>query len=359
MDYKKLREKSGVYRAQAKEQFKRLCESAIDLTLSLLREAYYRGIIAQYFRYWSYKSQIRHLLRYGALTVVSSATGFLVLEMIFELLGHDRLTHSLDRIVNSPRVLQFVERYHWLPSGAHLKIAAIVFLALSGLYLAWHNLEEARKPSYEYLFAQSIYSFLLDLRAAHQNKKPIPIAEALEGCHYVFKRSGIRYVALHLADSGMLGIRPEHVWPRSESASVVRLAPGEGVAGQVYEDQQLHVQYVPRLFFPINRRYGGWLFPHTVKFQFTQSPVPDTSNLKLWQIGNEEINPDAFKQMEKAIHYRSFLSVPVYSVTTQDLFGVLSLDFSRTDALDKGGIAMALGFALILGGEIATKGVAL
>jgi hypothetical protein len=292
----------------------------------------------------------------------------LSVEIIVELVGHKSLLRFITWL-SGPRAVELIGRVRSLrflsflplPDSPHLvKIAWLVFLVASGGYLAWHNVKEVRKPDYEFHFARAISSFLLDCRIARANKQLLSMSEALKFCHFIFEHAGIRHVALHLVEAGVLSIRPEHIYPRNEKLLALLLQPGEGVAGEVYKDDKLHLQYVPRLFFPFNRRYGGWLFPHSVKFQFNRDTVPNTdTDLRLWQVGNEEINPDVFKRGTGPILYRSFLSVPVFSVSDKALLGVLSLDFSKTDALDTADIAMSLVFVLLLAGEMRSGNIAL
>jgi hypothetical protein len=149
------------------------------------------------------------------------------------------------------------------------------------------------------------------------------------------------------------------VCPPDPNFSSAPLQLGEGLAGQVFGDADSHIQYLPRMFFPLNFRRGGWLFPHTAKMLFASVAIRN-SNVRLWEVGNEEISPNTFKRIgAEPISYRSLLSVPVVSVVDKQLVGVLNLDFGRTDPLDKRGIEMALVFALLLGGEIRTRGITL
>lgn len=336
--------------------------SFLSLIGHTLRFFYYCLAVGPYFRYWSYRAKIRKILRYTTLVAVSLSTLTLAIEISLELTGEGRLlgilawvkTHAVSAVENSRKV--WPRLFAHLPASAYLVTTGILLiLGLSVAYLTWHNVDEARKPGYEYHFARTVHSFLLELRAAHQAKQPIPVSGALEFCHFIFVPFGIRSVSLHLPDSDILRIRREHVFPPpGANFSGTRLRLGEGLAGKVFNDPDLHIQYAPRMFYPFNRRYLGWLFPHTLKLRFSRTPVPG-STIVLWEVGDEEINPNSFKFLQDSpIHYLSLLSVPVVSVTPKQLIGVLNLEFTKTDALDRAGIEMALGFALILGGEIAT-----
>jgi hypothetical protein len=376
----KIRKKALAIRDQARGQMGQIKADVLNLVKSVIgliktffsliktfcAWIYYQVVVAGYFYLWSYKYQIRNSLRYTTLAAVSASTLILMYEIFLELVGHKRLLLFITRL-SGPSSVAAIERFRSsrflalfpLPDSPHLvKISWVVLLAASVAYLTWHNVEEARKPGYEYHFARAINSFLLDCRIAHANQKPLPVSETLKFCHFIFVRPGIQHVCLHLAVDNILSIQSKHIYPPDEKFCVQQLQPGEGVAGEVYSDPKLHLQYVPRLFFPFNRRYAGWLFPHAVKFQFNQQSVPGT-RLKLWQVGNEEINPDVFKRGKEPIPYCSFLSVPLFSVSDKSLLGVLSLDFSKTNALDRAGIAMALVFALLLAGEIRSRNITL
>lgn len=362
----KLHQKIQSFRSDIAEKARTTRLAILDLAAVLASWSYYQCVIAPYFKYWSHKTRVRVGLRYTALAVVTLSTTLLLVEISLELTGHERILSSITRF--QARVVAALEQlraakptlFAHLPGSAYLvTVLVLAALMILALYLAWHNIEEARKPGYEYHFARAINSFLLDCRVAHGAGQSIPVFKALEVCHFVFKHAGIQHVSLHLPVQGSLVIRPEHVFPTDPSFSAAILQPGEGLAGQVYEDEGLHIQYLPRMFFPLNFRYGGWLFPHTAKMQFSTVKIK-SSSLRLWEVGNEEINPNTFKRIgTEPIRYRSLLSVPVVSVVDKQLVGVLNLDFGKTDPLDKRGIEMALVFALLLGGEFRNGGIIL
>jgi hypothetical protein len=362
----KLRETIRDFRSQIKKRLGTVAKDLLDLVRVVASWAYYQLVIALYFKWWSYKTRVRAWLRYTAIAAVTLSTVLLVAEITLELTGHERLLLFVKRF--KPQIVAAIDRaraarptlFTHLPGSAYLATWLILaILLLLAAYLAYHNIEEARKPAYEYNFARAINSFLLDSRVAHTAGQQIPVLKALEVCRFAFNHTGIQHVSLHLPVGGALSIRPEHVCPPDPNFSTAPLAVGEGLAGQVYEDAALHIQYLPRLFFPFNFRYGGWLFPHTAKMLFASVPIKD-ANVSLWGVGDEEISPKTFKRIGTApIRYRSLLSVPVVSVVDKQLFGVLNLDFRKTDPLDKRGIEMALVFALLLGSEMHSRGISL
>jgi hypothetical protein len=362
----KLRQVIKGFRSQIDEKAKAIRTASLDLIALVASWSYYQLVIAPYFKCWSYKTRVRLWLRYTALAAVTLSTALLVIEVALELTGHERLLLSLKQF--ETRMVATLEQlraarpslFAHLPGSAYLVTAVVLAILVAlAIYLALHNIEEARKPGYEYHFARAINSFLLECRAAHGAGQSIPVLKALEVCHFVFKHTGIQHVSLHLPVGGSLVIRPEHVCPPDPNFSSAPLQLGEGLAGQVFGDADLHIQYLPRMFFPLNFRRGGWLFPHTAKMLFASVAIRN-SNVRLWEVGNEEISPNTFKRIgAEPISYRSLLSVPVVSVVDKQLVGVLNLDFGRTDPLDKRGIEMALVFALLLGGEIRTRGITL
>jgi hypothetical protein len=355
----KLQQIIGSFRSQIDEKTRTIRIAVFDLAVLVASWSYYQLFIAPYFKCWSYKIRVRRWLRYTALGAVTLSTALLVIEMVLELTGHERLLSSLKQFEAGLVAALEQLRAAWprlfahLPESAYLVTAALLAtLVALAIYLALHNVEEARKPGYEYHFARAINSFLLDSRTAHSTAQKIPVLKALEVCHFVFKHTGIQHVSLHLPVGSGLVIQPEHVFPADSNFSSAPLQPGEGLAGEVFGDAALHIQYLPRMFFPFNFRYGGWLFPHTAKMAFASVAIKN-STLRLWEVGNEEISPNTFKRIgTDPIIYRSLLSVPVVSVVGKQLMGVLNLDFGKTDPLDKRGIEMALVFALLLGGEI-------
>lgn len=362
----KLRQIIKDARSQIAKNIGTIVATVSELVTLVAFWAYYQLIIAPYFKCWSYKTRFRVWLRYTALAVVTLSTTLLVAELVLELTGRERLLLSLRRLetkivaaIEQTRALQ-PHLFAHLPASAYLATGLFLAVLMSlAVYLALHNIEEARKPAYEYHFAHAINSFLLDSRLAHMTNQPITVSQVLEVCHFAFRHSGVQHVSLHLPVKGTLAIAPEHVYPSDPSISGTPLQFGEGLAGQVFEDKDLHIQYLPRVFFPLNRRYGGWLFPHTVKMLFASVPVSG-SKVSLWEVGNEEISPNTFKRIgAEPIAYRALLSVPLVSVAAKQLVGVLNLDFERTDPLDKRGIEMALVFALLLGSEIQSGGVSL
>jgi len=363
----KLRERIRGIRSEIGQRARRLLGDAIDLAKMIWLWLDYQLIIAPYFRYWSYKTQILRWFKYGALTIVSSSTGILAFEIVLEVLGPERLAEWLNGAHISAMLNWFSQ---WRPTGllilpesaARTRLILFALLIISAVYLTLHNVEEARKPGHEYQFARAINSLLLNCRIARASGTTVPIAEALNFLRYVFRYSGIKHVALHLPDDqGTLTIKREHVVPPEADFTELTLQRGQGVAGRVYDDPDAHVQYMPRMFLPVNRRYGGWLFPHSVRFLFSRpAPAGHSGEPPLWEVGNEEINPDLFVPAPNSrINYQSLLSVPAVSVIDQQLLGVVTLVFSRTAALDKAGIAMALTFVLLLTGEIRSGNIKL
>jgi hypothetical protein len=330
------------------------------------RLIYYKFVVVPYFFYWSYKTEIRSLLRYTALAIMTLSTLLLASEVLLELVGHESLLRRIHRL--NLGIVAAVDRFRaakptlfaHLPATEVLVTTALLgFLAAVAIYLLFHNFEEARKPEYEYRFAKVVHSLLLDCRLAHhKGSQPVPILQALEVCHFIFRHAKVRQVSLHLLDDKVLRIHPEHIWPPAKDFRETALEIGEGLAGQIFNDPKLHIQYAPRLRWPINRSYLGWLFPHSVKLLFSQEPVPKIS-IKLWQVGSETINNNAFRRLGgDPVHYRSLLSVPVVSIATDEIMGVMNLDFLKTDAVDKADIEKAFGFALLLGSEIVSGGIA-
>jgi hypothetical protein len=306
-------------------------------------KAKYYVILGGFFSLWSYKSEIRdkYLPRAGYLAV-SVPPILLILNMLAEFYEHSWLPKYVSPLLHNPRFSR------WLVAVALGAVA----------YLLWHHWNEVWKPKYESTFVLRLYELLEGRRFRSASAEPIK--GALQLFHSVFDRAGIKHVALHLPESGVLKIRQDHVFPyESDPRFFVELILGQGVAGAVYGDSK--PRYVPRIHLPF-RKIRPWIptlyFPHGVRFDFERVDGPE-GVLSRGELGDDDIDPKivALSDPDRP-PFHSFLSVPVRRMTGHDCIGVLSFDFDRTDPLDKVDIAMACVFGLLLAEEIAGGGLA-
>jgi hypothetical protein len=214
------------------------------------------------------------------------------------------------------------------------------------IYLVWHHYTEIKKPGYEFSFLRQLNRFMRDRDTNRSEETLIPAA--LQVFHRVFANSHIERCSIYTLSDGGLVIPENYVYPRTaEQSYKINLKVGEGVAGLVCMDAL--PRYVPRLFFP----FATWRkflpsipFPHAVKFE-------PRLNGEILELVNEDLDFYAFKNPNKAVpRFQSFISVPLKPVGVGECFGVLNFDFSKVDALDKSGIAMASVLGLLLADEV-------
>lgn len=306
-----------------------------------VREALEYVIISAYFYFWSYKTEVRNGLKYGALSAVSLSTMTLAIEVVSEAYGSHGVAEALAAGLASTWL-----GISWGGFVLGLFVAAVIFLI-------WHNIDEARQPGYEYVFVRRLCDYL-EGRGGRA-----PTRESLELFHSVFKRLRIAHVSLHLPNENELKIARDHVFPEEEDDDFfVSLAPGNGVAGRVYQD--MRPRYVPRLFIPLRQeRLWNWFrvglfFPHAVSFVFrSPSGVDQKRGIEL---GDELVDFHVFKKNARNPTFVSVLSVPIKCVRDNKCLGVLNFDFQSADPLDKAQIAMAIVLGLLLGDEMAGRG---
>jgi hypothetical protein len=305
-------------------------------------------IVMGYFLYWSWKSEIKHYLRFSAVVILIISVVLPVLEMFLHML-HE----------------------YWLAEGVAATRRGVTFLTiyLAGVaFVVWHNRTELKKPEYEYTFVRRLRAILQDARTS-SSAIPRTAKDVLEICHSAFEHVGISHVSIAWKTGDAIRIAPGHVYPKDDWNSyyhALELKLGEGVAGLVCLDG--HVRYVPRLFWPMASYTQVHLcvttlhlpmldFPHAIKFGFDETADPG----ERWRKSQlTEEMPDygcvkttnwAPNQRQRELPFRSFLSVPL-KPRNGDLVGVLNLDFSRVDPLSKPEIEMALIFGLTIADEI-------
>jgi hypothetical protein len=297
------------------------------------------GVAAIYFFYWNWKTPIRNALRRSSLWVLSLFTTFIVLEVASEF-WHDQLLQW---------VVAMIHEYHKV--GLCFFVAAVVLLF-------WHHRHERKKPEYEYRLLQRLYQTI-----EHSRKQPKPASDVLEIIHSVFGRSRINHVSIHTPKSdGTLEILTANVFPPIKETNdyFVPLKSGCGVGGRVFVDQI--PRYMPRLYFP-NWRLGV-RFGHAVQLAFREPKVGWLRKMvnPIWtrlfkaqkkthwlDLAPDGFNLDVYADSGKSLLFHSILCVPLKSMTTDRCLGVLNLDFASTDPLDKGDIAMAIIFGIVLG----------
>jgi hypothetical protein len=312
-----------------KSDIRQMCRYAISF-----------AVAAIYFFYWNWKTPVRNALRRSSLWVLSLFTAFIVAEVASEF-WHEQLLQW---------VVAMIHEYH--RDGLYFFVAAVLFLL-------WHHRHERKKPEYEYRFLQRLYETI-----EHSRKEPKPASEVLEIIHSAFGRSCINHVSIHTPKpNDTLEILTGNVFPPLKEGSdyFVPLKIGHGVGGRVFVDRI--PRYMPRLYFPNWRR--GVRFGHAVQLAFQEPKVGrlrkmvDQIRTKLFTTprkapGGLDLAPDGFnlnvyEDSGKSLLFHSILCVPLKSMTTDRCLGVLNLDFDSTDPLDKGDIAMAIIFGIVLG----------
>jgi len=175
------------------------------------------AVVIAYFFYWDWRARLRHYLKVGAIGILALSGALLLLEVLFEIAGRERITV----------VLSGLDRH------TGLRYSGIVLFVLASFYILFHHLTELRKPSYEYAFIKRLCRYL----ESHHLDSGIPllsVKEVLELFHSVFSRVGIAHVSIAREKDGWLTIDPREVFPEERAAEYFeRLKVGQGVAGLV------------------------------------------------------------------------------------------------------------------------------
>jgi GAF domain-containing protein len=290
------------------------------------------GIAYAYLTYWDEKTKYRERLHEGALAVFGTSGVVTLFELVENLVGADRLH----------QVIKFVAgEYPAIRVTLELVFLAAVVVAL------WLHYTESKKPVYQYAFVSCVAELL-----ERRGKATIP--EMLELFHFVFRRTGVAHVCMaHPCDDGLV-IDRGHVYPAEQSESFFKPIPPEGVAGRVFNDGR--VRYVPRLFFPFNRRswplpftkYRVWLptmkFPHSVSYAHEEDATTGKPKLAAQK-------PDLDSVFGEDFQFQSFLSLPLMLLDGTRCVGILNFDFHRTDPIWKPEIEMALVLASLFAAQ--------
>lgn len=296
--------------------------------------------VVAYFWPWSYKTAIRHNLKVGSLWTLLITSSLLLVEVLMELIGADRIHHW----ISAAHLVDMQGSFASLGPIKNYVLPALFILAV--LYLFWHHYTEIGKPGYEFAFLRQLNRFLRE-RDANQSEEAL-IPAALRVFHKVFEDSHIEHCSMYTVSNDALTIPDAYIYPDAVGQGYqINLNIGEGVAGLVFKDAL--PRYVPRLLFPFTtwRKFLPSIpFPHAVKFE------PQLKGDVL-ELVNEDLDFYAFKNPNNTEPtFRSFVSVPLKPVGVEKCFGVLNFDFSKVDALDKSGIAMASVLGLILADEV-------
>jgi hypothetical protein len=283
-----------------------------------------------YFYYWSWKAEIRHVLKVISLFALIGLAVLMGVEVGLEFWGKIWLSDLTKA------------------TGFHLSLTIIFVLAVA--YVAWHHWSEIKKPNYEYRFAQCLRSII------YGSAGPDATKALLGKIHAVFEDVGISHVCIARPTAGgELVIDREEVYPGEERPEFfyrARIGQGDvcGVSGRVYNDGL--VRYVPRLFFPIGKRHIQLLacprvrvkmmpFPHAVQYRSDADVLveekPDYGCVEL------PSNDDG------RVPFLALLSIPLMKSGRNNTVGILNFDFDKVNPLDRSDIELALVIAHTLG----------
>jgi hypothetical protein len=306
--------------------FRALRRQATDSLLEFLEFS----VIGAYFKWWSTEAKVKNAARVSAFTILGISNALLFLEVLSEAYGGHRI-QTFMALAAEHKSLNFI-----------LFTVAVVLLAI-------HHIVESRKPEYEYKFIRRVHTLL---RSSSSTE-----ADILALLHSVFEKVGIKRISIYrLSTSGVLRINDDDVYPGTfESGErelfFIDLAPGEGVAGRVFNDQQ--IRYLPRTFLPSRRFLPKISFPHAIKIGYELREVVGKPFKELHLV-DEEIESKCFKAPNGLPPFRSFLSVPLQTDENKCL-GVLNFDFHRSNPLTKIDVAMAAVFGILLADVVAPQ----
>lgn len=284
--------------------------------------------ILGYFLYWDRKESLRRSLRVGALSVLSFSLVSLWAEVVAEVAGAHSITAA-------------IESYE-------LKWPVVLLFSGSVLLLLFYHARERRYHRPQHYLGEKVWEFFE--KRPYKSEAAL-INTALQLFHSVFGAFGIAHVSIFRAEEDVLRIRGNEVYPEEADRGYFEpLRVGQGVAGLVYQD--MNPRYVPRLFFPWNRRSAAsTFFPHSMKFE-----VAGTVQGSITLV-NPKMDLYVFQAPQQgSLRFRSFLSVPLRCAPTASshgqCLGVLNFDFHATDPLSKLDIKSAVFLGALLGEEI-------
>jgi hypothetical protein len=280
-----------------------------------------------YFKYWDYKSRIRHSLHVGSLLVFSISGLLIVFDFAGELLRTSRVRTLFSLLDPFPGVRAFL---------------GLLYVAAAS-YGVYYHLSEMRKPGHEYTFTQVI----CDLFESQRTSQTRELFEILGHCHQVFRRSGILHVSISLpqveGEKVILRTDPKHVYPAdvNHESFILPLQVGASVGGRVVDDSC--PRYVPRLYFPFGkprRRLRTWRFPHSVKYKYLVTPERE------FRLTEQELDLDCVAG--DSFGFSSLLCVPLHVTGEKKARAALNFYFSKVDPLGKPDILMAaaLGYSI-------------
>lgn len=278
--------------------------------------------------YWPLKEFGRRLLRGGALVFFSLSFLLFVFEISLEFFGAEQVSAWLHEF-----------------QTPNARIAAHACFALAALVIVAHHWREARHANTEFTLAQTIWA-MLESRSEKSETEFVKLALPL--VVKAFSRFGVGHVCLWQPEGDGLSIPSGYTSPNDGRVSLTSLSHNQGIANHVFRD--LLIRYVPRLAFPFNSAplmRAFWQFRHALSFKtrVSDNALPDVDSPKLL-IDKVHFPNDWWKD-----RVRSFVVVPL-KASQGNCIGAMSIDFTRTNPLDREQLKTAASLAILIAEEI-------
>jgi hypothetical protein len=280
--------------------------------------------------YWPLKEFGRQWLRVGAISFLSLSFIVLLAEIAIEMTGSKRLAGVM----------------HDLEDPA-VRVGTQALFVVSALVMLAHHWKEVRHTKSQHVFASALWA-ILESRGSRDERQFI--ATALSLANKVFAGFSVAHVCLWQPNMtrGGLEIFLGCASPDDDQLTLRFLAFDTGIACQVYKDSL--IRYVPRFGFPFNSGPFARLslrFPHALSFKTSKSvdSMPEVDRPTL--LMDKTVLEDAWWEGP----VRAFVVVPLK--TSSDLcVGAMSIDFSRTDPLDREQMKIAASLAMLIAEEL-------
>jgi len=283
---------------------------------------------AYFWLYWRFKSIARRMLHIGALAYLSASFLFLVAEVGLEIAGNTEIISWL-HTAKTPRSVLILE---------------LVFI-IATIIIFSHHLKELRHRRAEYMLGDSIWA-LLEGRGLPDEasiiKFSLPLVER------AFTQFGVRCVCIWKPTENGMIVPDGWAHPVSADEILTSLPKDVGIANAVFNSKRAH--YVPRMGFPFNSQPLNWLswkFPNAIILDIIKE-IDLLPEVKAEKILRKKVYVTDSWRSDRC---RSFLVVPLFSNENSAL-GVMSIDFTRTDAIGISQMKTAVSMATLIAEEL-------